>query len=703
MGWVILVNQVIAWIDDVHRITVHLGEKEIRSRDDQREPIIYWAEQQKVFLTKIEKVLHGHTLELSVGEDLPMGEELRLLWGNCDIPLYPRAVVRTDWFEEKYTDHEAELGATYTKEQTVFAVWAPTAVVVSLCIDGEMLSMNRSEKGVWRQVVAGDLAGVAYQYEVTVNGKTTRVNDPYAKGMLANSEKSVVMDLAATDPADFAEHVRPVFPTKDAIIYEIHVRDATIGEESGVGQRGKFLGLTEEGTKTPHGFSSGLTYMKELGITHVQFLPIHDFARVDETREDGGYNWGYDPLYFQVPEGSYATGPADPVARISELKQMILAFHEAGLAVVLDVVYNHVFVMEESPFDLFVPGYYFRYHEDGTVSNGTGVGNDFASERVMGRKFILETIDFWLREYRVDGFRFDLMGIMDVETMRQIRARCDREAFPVLLLGEGWDLPTALPREQKAISDHADALPGIRFFNDYFRDTLKGQLFYSGDVGYVNGEGRYVERLAGLVSGSTVAQTINYVECHDNYTLWDRLLMTSPQETEAVRKKMHQLATGLTLLSQGVPFLHAGQEWFRTKQGDGNSYISGDEINQLNWKRREAEDANIAFIRSLIAIRKKYDVFRLASAEKVRRRLHILPTPEPVFGYVLLGENKNFAIFVNPTNEHVDVRLPVNGKWEVIASNADKVADEPAHIVGEFAEIGAYELVVLMKAVNEKG
>jgi pullulanase len=474
-------------------------------------------------LAKVENVNADSTVRIILLEELPIGESLVLLWGTAKIPIYPRAIVRTDWFDQHYSNLNTKLGTDYEDSATTFSIWAPTATSVKLYLDNRYFLLNRQKSGLWKIKIDGDWHGFAYDYKIIVNGQTTRLNDPYAKAMLANSEKSVIIDPAKTDLPNFSKRNRPKLQNlQDAIIYELHVRDATIQDESGVVNRGKFLGLTETATTTKNGFSTALTYMKELGCTHVQLLPINDFARVDETSPNDDYNWGYDPLYFQVPEGSYSVTPNDPVARINECKKMIQAFHQEEIAVILDVVYNHVFIMEESPFEKLVPGYYFRYHSDGSLSNGTGVGNDFATERAMARKFILDTIDFWLNDYHVDGFRFDLMGAIDIETMNKIHERCNEETVPIMLLGEGWDLPTALASEKKATSMHSNQLTGIKFFNDYFRDSLKGQLFNKHDTGYVNGQGRFIERLPHLVSGTTleefgvpfvseVNQTINYV------------------------------------------------------------------------------------------------------------------------------------------------------------------------------------------------
>lgn len=691
----------VAWIDDIHRLTVQT--KHIAALASQGNPAILWKEKNQLFGTKVDRIIDDSTAILKLTNELPMGETLILKWADQDIPIYPRRIVRTEWFDSRYSALDSNLGADCNPNRTVFTIWAPTAASVILFLNHQTYALKRKNHGLWTLTVSGDWHGTPYCYGITVNGRTNFVNDPYAKAMLANSKKGVVIDFSRTKQLPSSnEHATDL---QDAIIYELHVRDATVHEASGVREKGKFLGLTEKNTTTPNGASTALSYIKELGCTHVQFLPVNDFARVDELYPEKGYNWGYDPLYYQVPEGSYSTKPDDPLSRINELKQMIHAFHQEGLSVILDVVYNHVYQLEKSDFERIVPGYYFRYHPDGSVSNGTGVGNDIASERRMVRKFILDTVDFWLREYKIDGFRFDLMGIHDIDTMMEIKERTKEEKRPIMLLGEGWNMATALPENKRASSINAHKLPGIRFFNDYFRDTLKGSLFHSKDTGYVNGRGRFSERMPHIVTGcvlpeyghpfvSDIDQTINYVECHDNHTLWDRLERTNEHEPASIRKKMHQLATGMTLLSQGVPFLHAGQEWFRTKFGDGNSYISGDHINQLDWEQREREQKNIAFVKQLIALRKRIPLFRLRSKQEILQRFVVLHTPSTLFGYALIGDDLDVCVYVNPTTESFQIHLPYSGKWKLAVSNYMDQDDPRKEITGEYTTIQPYELLV---------
>ncbi|WP_163537929.1 type I pullulanase [Gracilibacillus sp. YIM 98692] len=664
-----------AWLDKHNVITISSHKVDLCQKTS---PYVK-VDKKVISVESIEIDCEG-LVHISLEQGVPLGKKIVLCWGDEYFLVYPRKIVHTNWFDNQFDASDSELGSFYTKGKTVFSVWAPTATDMKLRIGDQLKQMKRQNNGVWTVNAYGDCLHMTYQFVVTVNGKVQVTNDPYAKAMTANSEKSVVVDLSKTNPNSFREVDYPKIKKQDAIIYELHVRDATKARNSGVKHRGQFIGLTEVNTTNESGYSTGLSYIKELGCTHVQLLPIQDFARVNEKKPDQDYNWGYDPLFFFVPEGSYATDADQPSLRIRECKEMIKAFHQQGISVILDVVFNHVFSMKQSAFEKLVPGYYFRYQDDGQPSNGSGTGNDLATERNMVRKFINDAIDYWLSEYQVDGFRFDLMGLMDIETMKQIVKRCESEPRPILLLGEGWNLDTPLAQEKRAVTEEARQLPSISFFNDKFRDSLKGMLFDQYDQGYVNGHGRYIEKLSALFSGAcdnrfspnifpSPMQSINYVECHDNHTLFDRLQVTNGEDSIDVKKKMHQLATGLTILSQGIPFLHAGQEFFRTKHGDENSYLSGDAINQLDWDQRELEDENITWIQQLIQLRKSYSVFRLESRKDIQERVHMISTPNPLFGCVLLGKKEDIVVLANPTRSSKKITMPSQGCWEQLLSN----------------------------------
>ncbi|MFD2116643.1 type I pullulanase [Paenibacillus yanchengensis] len=649
------------------------------------------------------------TATITLEQNVPLERQLYLHFNDIVFPIYPRYVVQTAWFDQIYDASEERLGADYSPASTTFAVWTPTAIQVELLLQTDQrVTMMRKANGVWQTTVTGDLKNVLYQFAVTIHGEKKLINDPYTKGLTANSTYSVVVDLSDSDPPHF--HTAPYPPTlkQDAIIYELHVRDATSSADSGVQHKGKFLGLTEQQTTTPAGSSTGLSYIQQLGVTHIQLLPLQDFARVDELNPQHSYNWGYDPLFYFVPEGSYATDAADPLTRITECKQMIHAIHEAGMSVILDVVYNHVYYYESSVYEQLVPGYYFRTNANGQRSNGSGTGNDLATERKMVRKLILDAVDYWLQQFHIDGFRFDLMGAMDITTMQLIEQRAAQMNRPILLLGEGWQLNTPLPEHEQATTSNAKQLPAYSFFNDYFRDTLKGDLFQSLGKGYVNGDGYFSERLPQLVAGSSDTrfagklfthplQSINFVECHDNHTLADKLSLSNQADTTEQRRRMHQLATGITLLSQGVPFLHAGQEFLRSKQGDPNSYIAGDAINQLNWKLREQEADYIYWVQQLIALRKNYAHFRLTTAREIEQRLHIISTPSPVFGYILLGDTADIAIYVNPLNEQRQIAMPALGRWKQLLSNVNQPTSLPSFLAEQTATIAPYEMLIWIK------
>ncbi|MCZ0701666.1 pullulanase [Natronobacillus azotifigens] len=691
-----------AWLDEQNIIRVDFAETDDKPIN---EPII--KDNKNHF--QVDSIhWDNKTATIKLVEFLPMDNSLYIEWNDVEIPIYPRDIVRSPIFDQMYDASKELLGANYSPDQTTFSVWSPIASNMVLVLVDETYQMSRNSNGVWSKTIDQDCHLMSYYFKITVHGKEEKVNDPYAKSMTANSQEAVVIDVRQFDPDDFRKVPSPDIRKEETIIYELHIRDATVAKSSGVKHRGKFLGLTERETTNPENYSTGLSYIRELGCTHVQLLPVQDFARVNELKPDKTYNWGYDPLYYFVPEGSFSTDPKDPKVRIKELKQMIQAFHEENLSVILDVVFNHVFEHETSAFEKLVPGYYFRYTKDGQVSNATGTGNDLATERKMVRKFILDCVDYLLTEYRIDGFRFDLMGIIDVETMRMIRNRCEQEDRSILLLGEGWEMDTPLSSTQKSTISQSDQLCEISFFNDRFRDIMKGNIGDPTDKGFTNGNGHYIERLPQLVSGSSQSrygdaifsdplQSVNYVECHDNHTLWDRLQLSNPNATAETQKRMHQLATGITILSQGIPFIHAGQEFYRTKQGDDNSYIAGDSINQLDWYRREKEDHYVQWVRNLIQLRKNYRLLRLGDTEEIKHRLHTIFAPDPVFGYLLAGAREDLAIFINPANYAMKIEKPAAGRWKKLLSNYFGSEGMNDYVLEPKSEIKAYELVIYHK------
>ncbi len=558
--------------------------------------------------------------------------------------------------------YTGELGALWSLEKTTFKIWAPTAIGVDIKVSGDekvkFKPLKRAEKGVWTADVPGDLHGFKYNYLIKHQTCEFEVVDPYAKALSVNGSMGVVVDLARTNPPFWTEVCDPILESfGEAIIYEVHVRDFSISPDSGLKMKGLYLGFTELNSKGPGAVLTGLSHLIELGITHVQLLPVFDYATVDETKPFSSYNWGYDPLNYNAPEGSYATRPADPFSRILELKQLIHALRESGIRVVMDVVYNHTWKTESANFNQIVPGYYYRQDENGFFSNGSGCGNELATERLMVRKFIIDSICYWAREYRIKGFRFDLMGCYDIETINTIRAQLDRIDPSIILYGEGWTGgPSLLPENLKALKGQAVKFPGVGVFNDDFRDGVKGNVFRAESKGFISGGYGMEESIkCGITAAinhhevdykrvlyahcsycSEPNQSINYIAAHDNLTLWDKLLKSNPRDDETVQIARQKLAGAMVLLSQGVPFLHAGQEFCRTKFGDYNSYRSGDTINQIVWERKQRYFDVFKYYQGLIQLRKTHPAFRLKTAAEINANLHFLTMPSPLLvGFIL--------------------------------------------------------------------
>lgn len=634
---------------------------------------------QKSIIENYVKYICRLSIEICFGQQYWVMDEY-----NSKTDLQIGAVIRTEAFDKKFYYDGNDLGVTFVDGGICFKLWAPTAVQVKLKLRlpdspySEIIKMKRYDRGVWSVMINRELESSQYSFLVLVNQEWREAVDPYVKAVTVNGKFGVIVNLEKLREPQ--TELPPLDSPVDAIIYETHIRDFTIHQGSGVYHKGLYLGAGELHTKGRDNGSTGLSYLKELGVTHVEFLPFHDFAGVNELNQHQEYNWGYNPLHFNAIEGSYSTDPSNPYARIRELKHLIKQIHHAGLRVMMDVVYNHVYMREESSFEKVVPGYYFRHNELGLPSNGTGVGNDIASERWMARKFIVDSVRFWMEEYHIDGLRFDLMGILDVETMKEVRNVCNQIQEGALIVGEGWNLNTPLPFEQKAIIANQAKLPDIAQFNDAFRDCLKGGTFNLLDKGYALGNEHYVEAACEAITGSIgyktnghglfnePVQTVNYVECHDNHTLWDKLLACLPNSDDALRRKYHRLATGLVLLSQGIPFLHSGQEFFRTKQGDGNSYRSPDAINQLDWDRKTECKDNVEYMKGLIQIRKKFACFRLRTAKEIRSCIIRLPAVSPILGFLYQTDQAEIILAINPAVKTNSLSLP-EGEWAVLADH----------------------------------
>lgn len=655
------------------------------------------------------------------------GKYYVLLEGGSPVIAGMPDIYSTEEFETEFTYDGDDLGANWTKEATSFKLWAPTAdaVSVNLYKEGEAgkddkietIEMKKGEKGVWSVEKTGDLNGVYYTYNIKVDGQENEACDPYAKTTGVNGNRAMVIDMASANPEGWDTDQRPntELNITDTFIYELQIRDLSTDKSAGITNVGKYLGLTETGTTTAGGTPTGLDHMKELGITHLHLNPVYDYATVDETKLDSDqYNWGYDPKNYNVPEGSYSTDPYHGEVRVKEFKQMVETLHENGISVVMDVVYNHTYSGEDYCFNQIVPGYFHRINENGVWSNGSGCGNDVASERAMVSKYIVDSVTYWAKEYHIDGFRFDLVGLTDVDTINAIRASLDAIDPSIIMYGEGWSLTTDSTKEnvKMATQNYAVDMPGMALFSDNIRDAVKGSVFEAEEPGYVNGDvmGTYstvMKAAEGKPGWSMDAtQVINYTSCHDNLTLWDKLSSASPEDTVENRIKQNLLSASIVYTSQGVPFILAGEEMLRSKvKDDGsfdeNSYASPDSVNSIKWDSLEDENTKMVyeFYKGLIAFRKAHDSLRMESTTTEQVKFYNQGDNKGVIAYEIVpeaeGASGNVFVIYNPLEEDVSVTLP-EGNWDVYVKG-QKAGNEVLETVSGEAHIEAVSCMVLVK------
>ena len=608
---------------------------------------------------------------------------------------------------EEYPIPEGKLvEMEYSPIETKFTLWAPTAEEVRVLLydsgnEGsayQTLSLEMGEDGIWNTSIKEDLKGKFYTFNVKVNGKWLGDTPGImAKAVGVNGKRAAVIDLRSTDPEGWANDVRPLLKDyADIIVYEMHHRDFSLDSVSGIRNKGKFLALTELGTTTSQGEKTGIDHLKELGVTHVHILPSYDYASVDESKPDKAqYNWGYDPQNYNVPDGSYSTDPYKPDVRIKEFKQMVQALHKAGIRVVLDVIYNHTFNTEESNFERTVPGYFYRQTKDGKPANGSGCGNETASDRAMMRKYMVESVLYWINEYHIDGFRFDLMGIHDIETMNEIRAAVDKIDPSIFIYGEGWAASAPqLDQEELAMKANIYKMPRIAAFSDEMRDGLRGGWDDDRKGAFLIGQpGHEMSIKFGLVGAVKHPQVINdsvnyskepwalqptqmisYVSCHDDMCLADRLKATMPDATDEERASLHKLAETFVFTSQGVPFIFAGDEMMRDKKGIHNSYNSPDSINTIDWRNKTIHHDVFDYVRELITLRKNHPAFRMGDADKVRQYMEFLPVEGSNLVAFILKDNangdswKNIIVAFNSRKEPAKLSIPA-GRYTIVCKD----------------------------------
>ncbi|AZR73422.1 type I pullulanase [Anoxybacter fermentans] len=631
--------------------------------------------------------------------------------------------------DEQFIYRGDDLGPIYTPEMTRFRVWAPTARRVELIIYdhgdaklGRSTDMKRDVKGTWVAEIREDLKGKFYTYRVHVHDQIWEAVDPYVKSVNVNGTKGAIIDLKETNPEGWGTVPRPPFKNfVDAIIYETHIRDISVAANSGITHKGKFLALTEENTQSPDGLATGLAHLKELGITHLHLLPIMESEFIIDDKDI--YNWGYGTNFFFATEGQYVTDPADPVKRVKEFKEAVQVLHKNGIRVVLDVVYNHT-GRKNPDLERIVPGYYLRRDEEGNLYCGSGVNNDFASERPMARKLMIDSVKYWVTEYQVDGFRFDLMGLHDRETMLKIAEELHRIDPTILIYGEAWLLRTGLPFSELMVKNSQQGT-SIAIFNDNVRDAIvSGGIHPVTERGFASGKPEMEASIKKAVVGSIIDydpenvynreyqfkpeetihtfnphETINYVTCHDNYALRDRLERSNPQATEVEREKMAMLANGIVLTCQGIPFIAGGVEIHKTKFGDENSYQSPDYINEIDWSYKKTYYSMFKFYQGLIRLRKEHPAFRMTTAEEIKNHLVFHQSPPGTVVYSLNDHAngdpwKRIVVIYNQNRYKVNVTLPGEG-WKVVVEGNKAGITPLRNVSGSFVDVPPISLMVL--------
>lgn len=677
--------------------------------------------------------------ELSLGSDLSgmeaVTKKYSLFYDEYEYPVEMPSLYSSDAFEQEFTYTGDDLGATWTSSKTTFKVWAPTAdsVKVNLYTSGtegaddliETLSMKKGEKGVWSVQKAGDLNGVYYTYSVDVDGTTAEACDPYARTTGVNGNRAMVINLNATNPAGWSTDRGPNagMTYTDSIIYELHVRDFSIDESSGIRNKGKFLGLTEKGTKNASGQTTGLDYLTDLGVTHIHLLPSYDYATVDETKLDTPqYNWGYDPKNYNVPEGSYSTDPYNGAVRVKEMKQMVKTLHDNNINVIMDVVYNHVYDADKFSFNQLVPKYFSRTNADGSYSSGSGCGNDTASERSMVKKYIVDSVNYWADEYHIDGFRFDLVGLLDVDTINEVVNTVHETHPDVVFYGEGWKMDTAVSKDDVIMATQwtSEKTPKFAYFSDTIRNLLKGDTFSHESTGFVSGATGQEELLAKCFTGATdwcksPTQTVNYASCHDNYSLMDKLSVSRKDASFEDKTKMNNLAAAIYMTSEGIPLIHAAEELLREKIDENgnpveNSYKSSDLVNSIKWSNLDKENyRNVRdYYKGLIAFRKNHAALRLTTAAEVKANVQYKWISEELVMFVINGKDSiadevsdGIVVIFNANTAAKDVDMysygVPQGTWNICINDQKAGIETLAAVTDGKVKVAPISALVLVK------
>lgn len=662
-----------AYLDDYDKVIVFMSKNSYEGASNK----FYMKDDQghlfDLHIQSIETTQNNYNKYTLVLQDaIEIGVEYRVVHQHArSVVLEYCGIVKTKRFDEEFAYDGNDLGYTYDRTQTSFALWAPTASRVKLEVNKNnhtnTYEMKRTDKGVFRYTIMEDMENATYVYMVRVNGKWQESVDPYGNASIENTRRSAVVDMAKIRLHDVV--LEKMNSACDAIIYETSVRDFTIQQGIGVRMSGKFRGFVEENEVTRQ-MCSGFSYLKTLGITHVQLMPVTDFGSVDENYPQMHYNWGYDPMQYRVLEGSYSIDPTNPYDRMIGFTKLVEECHRNGIRVNLDMVFNHVYDMETHAFEKTVPYYYFQMNANGDFSNGTYCGNDIDSTRVMCRKYILDACSFLVRTYHIDGFRLDLMGILDIDTVNAIYGVCSALRPDFMLYGEGWDMPSFLDPKQRASIANNAKMSYVAHFSDRFRDVVKGRT-NTNEVsvkGYCTGATYLIDMMKNCLSASCISigmdalfanpcHVINYVECHDNMTSWDKLKECCKEDSKEVRIQRAKMLMAAVLLAQGIPFLHSGQEFARSKHGLANTYEESDEINKLDYLRRNQYQDMVENAKDLIRIRKQHAVLRYATREEVEQHVSFADIDQKVLLYKIKDTQDDMVIIFNPTSEQFSYEL----------------------------------------------
>ncbi len=672
---------------------------------------------------RIDSVENRHTVQKYIcrldSNRIEMGKVYDVVeeHGLC-VCLQHRYVVQTPEFNEMFFNNREDFGATVTGGVTMFVLWAPTATSVSLVLNpfGEKktFTMNRVERGAWQVRIAQNLHGQNYLYVLNVNGDIVEALDPYGFSSIANAKASSVIDYKQIE-VDFHDNLlQPIDSYTEAIIFEANVRDFSSDENTTIAHKRQFLGMTERRAKTLQGHPAGFDYFSSLGATHIQLMPVNDFTGVDDLNRDKFYNWGYNPIQYNSLEGSYSTSPNDPLSRVMEFSELVSSFHEQGIRVNLDVVYNHMADIGRSSFNTVVPYSFFRRTSSGIPSNGSFCGNDVDTEKPMVRKFIIDSVLHYVRHYHVDGFRFDLMGIIDIDTMNLLEKRLRSENPNIMIYGEGWNLPTYLDDNKKTSISNSSQTPKIAYFNDYYRDNVKGptSIDRKHTRGYALGDSSYRDAFkASLVANTqeimgskmfdSPEQSISYVEAHDNMTLWDKIQESCKGESKELMMKRHKFVNGALALSQGVAFYHMGQEFCRTKFGIDNSYMSSDEVNKIDYERAAEFKDVLMYTKDMINLRKWLPVFRFKDSAKIAKHTYFedLDSGMLLLKFIDVSEYAGFdeiLVFFNPFN--FTKTFEFDSPYEVLATEIGLSEGRVTSLT-----VNPVSIVVLGKPLGKKG